>query len=145
MRQRFLLAAVLNAITILFFLNLAFAVDSYGIVKNSLSVHIYAQTSSGGDGSGCGSGEEPIDGGTLPEVVITCGQYTGDCWKKDFGICFTGEYTYDHCEKSGKMSDNCNNVLKKTFRSRLIFQNYFPKLEYAKEHYSLALSFLNSY
>ena len=107
MRKRFLSAAGLIAIAILFFLNLAFAVDNYGIVKNSLSVHVFAQSGSGGDGSG--SGEETIDGGTLPEVVITCGQYSGDCWKRKPVICFIGSYTYDHCERSGKMSDNCNN------------------------------------
>ena len=45
----------------------------------------------------------------LPEVVITCGQYGGACWKKNDGICFIGPYTYDRCTATGVREDSCPN------------------------------------
>ena len=56
---------------------------------------------------GCG---DPIDGGTLPEVYIICGQYEGRCWKlvsmNYFGSCrqFTGSMS-DYCHSS--MAPKC--------------------------------------
>jgi len=63
MKKKFLLLIGLCAIALLFVLNLMYAADNYGIVKNNLSVQIIAQTGSGGDGSGSGSGSGGSSGG----------------------------------------------------------------------------------
>lgn len=40
----------------------------------------------------------------LPEATITCGRYTGRCWRHCFY--FSGSYTIT-CEFTGRQSDHC--------------------------------------
>ncbi|MDR1115007.1 MAG: hypothetical protein LBL33_02430 [Tannerella sp.] len=104
-----------GALALMLGLNIRHAVNNYGIMDGKLHTEILAQSNSsgggsgsGGSGSGNGSGSGGDGSGSggyeLPEVVITCGQYYGQCWKNT--NCYSGEYTIP-CEWSGRQHHYC--------------------------------------
>ena len=49
---------------------------------------------------------EDIDGGTLPEVTVTCGASSGACWIQN-GLCMKGEYMGYHCARTDNPFFSC--------------------------------------
>jgi len=56
MNKKFFLVLGIGVVALGYMFNLGYAADDYGMVKNSLSLSIIAQSGSSGDGSGSGSG-----------------------------------------------------------------------------------------
>ena len=89
MNKKFFLVLGIGVIALGYMFNLGYAADDYGMVKNSLSLSIIAQSGSSGNGSGTGSGSTSEE-----EVEWTC------------SICGKGEDDCT-CDASISCSDNC--------------------------------------
>ena len=120
MNKKFFLVLGIGVIALGYIFNLGYAADDYGMVKNSLSLSIIAQSGSSGDGSGSGSGsgsssEEEIE--WICSICgkdedhcecfagITCGATGGPCWRNNGKICFIGEGTYFYAKFTGESWD----------------------------------------
>ena len=77
MNKKFFLVLGIGVIALGYMFNLGYAADDYGMVKNSLSLSIIAQSGSSGDGSGSGSGGgsgggESGEGEEEDDIEISC-------------------------------------------------------------------------
>ncbi len=92
MNKKILISIGVGAVALLYSLNLSYAIDNYGILKNTLSLDVLAQTSStsgGGSSSGGGSGSSSSGGGG---GSVPCSELPNNA---------NGGNIYLYCDKGG--------------------------------------------
>ena len=81
--KKFILALGLGTLIMFYVFNLGHAVNDYGIVENSMTLSVLAQSGSTGDDSGSdssGGGSTSDEGSTTDDNPAPTG-YNAGCWK----------------------------------------------------------------